>query len=246
MLPIDHVPFYANSLDALRTAFTRLGFTVSPRGRYTSGERADAVWPNHSVFMQRGWFDLLLDARPDAALGVAPGACLFLASDIAQEARKFAREDITPVETLTRAWDEPVGAHRETFAYVTLRKTQTPLSLSIIAHAYPCPDTIPAWFAHPNGAVALSGATFAADEPAWSRSVRETLDLSALKFTSAADFASSFGSVAAGIAIRVSVSSLRQTGDWLRANNVAFDAKPGALNVPPQFGLQCAFSFEEN
>ena len=84
-----------------------------------------------------------------------------------------------PAYALVRAWDQSPELGHEHFELFDIRERVCPLGLSVIAHHYPCPDTLPAWFEHPNTASALTGLIFRDAQPgAYAQRASAVLDIS--------------------------------------------------------------------
>lgn len=242
MLPIDHIPFAGPDLDALASAFSALGFTVTPGCAYTSPEYPDARWANRSVFLRQGWFDLLHAREAPANTAVTPGACLFLSDDLDAAAAALADMRRLPAYRLDRSWDGAPELGTETFRLFSIRERISPLGLAVIAHDYPCPDTLPAWFEHPNGAVELAGLVFAGGEPgAFAKPASRVLDLSGFAHWPADAFAAAFED--AEIAVRVKVASLHAARAALSPELPVRETAAGLCVIAPG-PLACGFLFE--
>lgn len=236
MLPIDHLPFPAADVDALAAAFERLGFTVTPTCRYASPEGGE--WRNRAVVFERSWFDLLQE--PLAQGGAAPFACLFLARDL--EAAVAALGDVKTSEIfhLERRFED---GPPEAFRYRNVRARVSPLFVSVIEHAWPCPDIQPAWRTHPNGATAVEGLTFGGAEPGIAAGAcGQVLDLSGFRYLDEAAFAARYGAPRAAVAVRVRVRDLAETAEALRARGAAFEAGETLVARAPE-GFGCSFEF---
>lgn len=246
MLPLDHIPLTAPDLEALAQAMRGLGFTVSPRGGYTSPETPDARWTNHSVFLRRGWFDLLHAPGAPADAPVAPGACLFLSSDIDAALESLAGFRTRPPYRLERRWDEDLGLPPETFALFDIRERISPLGLAVISHHYPCHDVLPAWMEHANTAVEVAGLVFGGAEPgAFAERAAQHLDLSGLQYWSAERFEAGFGPMERQIAVRIRVASLEKAKAAAQAAALKVVETGDGLHVTPPAPLACGFEFFE-
>jgi hypothetical protein len=242
-LPLDHLPFNAAELAGLAQAFGTLGFTVSPRGAYTSPSQPAARWPNHSVFLRAGWFDLLQEpSLPTDAL-LAPRACLFRAGDLAAAAQALSPLRTTTPYGLVRRWDQDLGLEPETFELFSLRERVAPLPVAVIAHAYPCCDIRPDWLDHPNSAQAVAGLIFAdaAPGPAATKA-GQALDLSGFQYWGRPAFEAEFGP-GVEVAVRVRVGSLGQVAAVLNAGGVGFRQGEAGICVPPHGRFGCGFAF---
>jgi hypothetical protein len=243
LLPLDHLPFNAADLAGLAQAFETLGFTVSPRGAYTSPDQPGARWPNHSVFLRAGWFDLLREPSLSADALLVPRACLFRADDLAAAARALAPLRTTTPYGLVRRWEEDLGLEPESFDLFSLRERVAPLPLAVIAHAYPCRDIRPDWLDHPNGAQAVAGLIFADAAPSPAASAAgQALDLSGFAYWGRAPFEAEFGP-GVEVAVRIQVGSLSQATVVLGDHGVGFRQGEAGLCVPPQGRFGCGFLF---
>lgn len=229
---VDHLPFPTPDLEGLAEALRRLGFTVSPRGRYL--DPAGAVYPNRCVFTNNGWFDLL--QADEAPAKVLPRGCLFLTDDLeAARERLAALEPSRRTFLLERRWDADVARPPERFRWIGLKSRRLGVQVAAIEHAWPCADLLPEWQAHANGAVEVLGLALAGEAPG------ETgLDTSGFRFLPAAELAGTYG---AERAVRVRVADLAQ------ARRALSDLRPrvvgASLVVPPHGPFACAFEFVE-
>lgn len=237
MLPLDHIAFQGPDLPALAQAFAALGFTVSPRGFYTSPDQPDARWDSHCVFMDRGWFDLL--HAPGAPAAVAPGGTLFLTSDLDAAAARLGDMRLAPAYRLVRGWEDE-HAH-ESFKLLSIRERIAPLGLAVIEHAYPCADALPQWFSHPNTAIEAAGLIFAGAQPGPLAQVADAvLDLTAFEYWEPQRFSDAFGEHV-DRAVRVRVASLAAARAAL-AGDFAVQESKGRLHVAPPRRSAAAFS----
>lgn len=235
MLPLDHLPFPTPDLEGLAQALGRLGFTVSPRGRYTQPD--GAVFPNRCVFMGKGWFDLL--QAGEAPAGVRPHGCLFLTHDL--EATRADLAELGPSRgtfPLERRWDEDIGRPPERFRWIGFKSERLGVQAAAIEHAWPCADLLPAWQAHANGALEVLGLALAAGAPG-----QTGLDTSGFRFLSAGELGETYG---AGLGVRVGVADPAQTERALLGAGLEFRRVAGSLVVPPHVPFACAFEFVEH
>lgn len=240
MLPLDHIPFQGPDLPGLAQAFGALGFTVSPRGFYTSPDQPEARWDNHCVFMDRGWFDLL--QAPGAPAAVGPGGALFLTSDLEAAARRLGDMRLATAYRLIRSRDgEP--AH-EPFKLFSIRERIAPLGLVVIEHAYPCADAMPEWFSHSNTAMEAAGLIFAGARPGpFAQAAGGILDLTGFEYWEPNRLREAFGQDVER-AVRVRVASLDAARAALAGDLVVQESK-GRLHVAPPSPLSCGFQFFE-
>lgn len=245
MLPLDHIPFPGPDMAATAAAFSMLGFTVSPQAAYTSPDFPEARWASRCVFLRSGWFDLLHAPEAPAEGPVSPGAALFLTDDLAGAAKRLGEFRQRRAYALVRAWDQAPELGHEHFELFDIRERVCPLGLSVIAHHYPCPDTLPAWFEHHNTASALTGLIFRDAQPgAYAQRASAVLDISGFGYWPADRFRSTFGDIAA-TAVCVRVDSLATLRRWAEASGLAFRESEGRLNVTAPAPLACGFQFFE-
>lgn len=241
--PIDHIPFAGHDVEALAAAFGALGFTVTPACAYTSPDYPDARWRNRSVFLRQGWFDLLHEPQAPANAAIAPGACLFLATDLDAAAAALGDMRLLPAYRLDRSWDDAPELGTETFRLFSIRERISPLGLAVIAHHYPCPDTRPEWFEHPNDAIRLSGLIFAGGEPGpFAKAAGRVLDLSGFEHWPAEAFCAAFED--AEIAVRVEVASL-EAAEAALSPQLSIRTTEAGLCVMAPSPLACGFLFVE-
>lgn len=160
---IDHVIVAVRELENARTAWSRLGFTLSPRGRHIGQGTA-----NYCVMFPSDYLELLgiVDAadsveRLDAFLArrEGPMAAAFAPAGTAEEARAaLLHRQLHPSEPrpLGRALELPEGTVTPRFSLVTLPPDETPgLDSFLCSHLTPSLMRRPEWLAHPNGAIGL-------------------------------------------------------------------------------------------
>ncbi|HEX2559353.1 MAG TPA: VOC family protein [Phenylobacterium sp.] len=232
MLPLDHLPFPTSDLEGLAEAMRRLGFTVSPRGRYVQPD--GAVFPNRCVFLKKGWFDLL--QADEAPAEVLPRGCLFLTGDV--QATRVALADLGPSRRtflLERRWDQDVGRPPERFRWIGFKTDRLGVQAAAVEHAWPCVDILPEWQVHPNGAVEILGLASTGKPPG------ETgLDTSGFLYLSAEAVAETYG---AELAVRLKVDDLWQTRRALHRGGVEWRQAGASLIIPPHGAVACAFEF---
>lgn len=236
MLTLDHIPFHG-SLTRLRSAFTKLGFQISPAGHYLSAERPEKRWPNHCVFLRSNWFDLI-GATPHQPGAHSPSACLLRTRNLSESIADLGDLVAGRRYKLARHWDEDLSLPEEAFELVGLSWKAGLLPVSIIQHAYPCGDTKSEWFAHPNTAISIAGLTLV--HPS-AQQVPEILCTSAdLSWLSFAQKATSNEST-----ITIRVSSLTAVAATLAGNGVPFDVLSDSILVTSAPDLHCAWEFSE-
>lgn len=171
---IDHVIVGVRDLDAARARWTRLGFTLSPRGRHIGQETA-----NYCIMFAADYIELLGLAGPAAAnpatlaetrMGAGRLAA-FLASREGLMATAFAPDgsaaaareallrlgiDAAEPRPLGRRLELPEGEATPRFSLVALSPAATPaLDCFICEHLTPELMRRPQWLDHPNGATGL-------------------------------------------------------------------------------------------
>jgi Glyoxalase-like domain len=160
---IDHVIVAVRDLEDARTVWSRLGFTLSPRGRHIGQGTA-----NYCVMFPSDYLELLgiVDAvdsveRLDAFLArrEGPMAAAFAPAGTAEEARAaLVRRQLHPSETrpLARQIELPQGTVLPRFSLISLPLDETPgLDSFLCSHLTPALMRRPEWLAHPNGAMGL-------------------------------------------------------------------------------------------
>ena len=178
---IDHTLVGVRDLEAARTLWQRLGFTVTPRGRHIGWGTG-----NYCIMFPRGYIELLgvVDASQftnnldnflktrEGLMGVA-----FSTDDAAECAAALRASGVTAEgpKQLKRLLELPEGTVVPEFALVHPAADAVPgLRAFVCAHLTPELIRRPDWLMHPNGVVSLLGMTIAVDEPrslvpAWRR-----------------------------------------------------------------------------
>lgn len=161
---LDHVIIAVRDLERARMGWTRLGFTLTPRGRHLGQGTA-----NYCLMFGRDYLELLgvverdehaqrLEAflkRREGPMAVA------LAPDGASEvaAATLAALGLHPSEprALGRQLELPEGTVVPRFSLMTLSPEETPaLDCFLCAHLTPELIRRPEWLTHPNGAVGVN------------------------------------------------------------------------------------------
>lgn len=162
---IDHVIVGVRDLERARMGWTRLGFTLSPRGRHLGQATA-----NYCIMFPRDYLELLGIVGDDAhshRLGeflqhregvVGPA---FAPAGAPEEARDaLAALGLHPSEprALGRQLELPEGTVVPRFSLINLPPDETPaLDTFICAHLTPELMRRPEWLDHPNGAIGVKG-----------------------------------------------------------------------------------------
>lgn len=169
---IDHLLVGVSDLEAARRAWSRLGFTVTPRGRHIGWGTA-----NYCVMFDRDYIELLgivdpqqftnnLDRfleRGEGLMGLA-----LATDDAAGAARMLSRQDIEieGPRDLTRLLELPEGTVEPAFRLVHLLGSATPgLSAFIVEHLTPELVRQAPWLDHPNGARRIVSVTAVVADP---------------------------------------------------------------------------------
>lgn len=162
---IDHVIVAVRDLDRARIGWTRLGFTLSPRGRHIGQGTA-----NYCIMFPSDYVELLGMVDPsdfvqrlDDFLTRREGlmAAAFAPAALPEEVRSaLLRLQLHPSEprALGRRLELPEGAVVPRFSLISLPQQETPgLDSFICAHLTPELMRRPEWLDHPNGAHGLRG-----------------------------------------------------------------------------------------
>ena len=163
---IDHVIVAVRELEGARTAWTRLGFTLSPRGRHIGQGTG-----NYCVMFAADYIELLgrvdsADAGDPAGRFQAfaagregPAGLAFAPAGSAEEARAaLLRRQLHPSEPrpLARRIELSEGTVTPRFSLISLPAEETPgLDSFLCSHLTPALMRRPEWLSHPNGAVRL-------------------------------------------------------------------------------------------
>lgn len=161
---IDHVIVGVRDLEHARTAWNRLGFTLSPRGRHIGQGTA-----NYCVMFRSDYLELLgiVDAadsveRLNAFLArrEGPMAVAFAPAGTPDEARaSLVRRQLHPSEPrpLSRRIELPGGTATPRFILMSLPPQETPgLDSFLCGHLTPELMRRPEWLDHANGANRLN------------------------------------------------------------------------------------------
>jgi catechol 2,3-dioxygenase-like lactoylglutathione lyase family enzyme len=173
ILGIDHTLVGVADLDRAAQDWTRLGFTLSPRGRHIGWGTA-----NYCVMFERDYIELLgildptqfvngldrfLAGRGEGLMGFA-----YASADNAATAASLAKAGLAATEPkdLARQLELPEGTALPRFKLVFLPPETAPGVSSFITH-HLTPELLrrPEWLIHANGAVGIKGLTIAIDDP---------------------------------------------------------------------------------
>ena len=164
---IDHVIIAARDLEAARDGWTRLGFTLTPRGRHLGQGTA-----NYCVMFDGAYLELLGFLEPDehgerlqAFLRQREGPMsVAFAPDgtVENAAAALTAAGLHPGQprALGRQLELPAGTVVPRFSLLTLPPEETPgLDAFICGHLTPELVRRPEWLAHPNGAIGIRSLT---------------------------------------------------------------------------------------
>lgn len=169
---IDHTLIGVRDLEAARSVWARLGFTVCPRGRHIGWGTG-----NYCVMLDSGYIELLgiidasqftnnLDkflAEREGLMGIA-----FATDDAAGCQAQLTAAGLHPdgPKDLSRKLELPEGDVTPSFKLVFLPPSETPdLRAFVCYHNTPELVRRPDWQQHGNGATALISVTVACDDP---------------------------------------------------------------------------------
>jgi catechol 2,3-dioxygenase-like lactoylglutathione lyase family enzyme len=170
---IDHTLIGVRDLEAARDRWTRLGFTVTPRGRHIGWGTG-----NYCIMLARGYVELLGIVDPaaftnnlDRFLETREGlmGLAFASDDAALCAAALRQRGIAAdgPKDLKRLLELPEGTVTPAFSLVYLPGDAVP-ALSAFVCQHRTPDLVrrPEWLSHANGAEKLLGMTLACPDPA--------------------------------------------------------------------------------
>ncbi len=171
---IDHVIVAVADLDRARLAWTRLGFTLTPRGRHLQKGTG-----NYCIMFERDYVELMgvVDRGQDTGGldeflrgGEGLRGLAFATRSGDATAAELARRGLhpTPPRDLSRQLELPEGTLLPRFKLVSLPPEETPaLSAFVCQHLTPELVRRPEWLAHANAVSGVAGVTImvAATEP---------------------------------------------------------------------------------
>ena len=161
---IDHVLIAVDDLERARMGWTRLGFTLTPRGRHLQQGTG-----NYCVMFERDYIELLgvvdaaqgtggLDAFLRQGEGLRGLAFATRAGDATAEALRRRGLHPTPPRDLSRQLELPEGTVLPRFKLVSLPPEETPaLSAFICQHLTPELVRRPRWLVHANAVTGIAG-----------------------------------------------------------------------------------------
>jgi hypothetical protein len=165
-VPVDHAIFYAGqALDELAAFFERLGFTLTPLGRHSSGS------VNRLAILQDQYLELV-GFEPGTPPTVRPelqslplGLTGIAAADRADYQRRLGRDGLLPARRLERPVDLP-GVHGiAAFTNSELRAPAPDVRVFLCRHHTPELVWHPAWQQHANGTAAVTEIAFHTRDP---------------------------------------------------------------------------------
>jgi hypothetical protein len=162
---IDHVIVGVHDLERARLGWSRLGFTLSPRGRHIGQGTA-----NYCIMFQSDYVEVLGIVDPndfvqrlDIFLAQREGlmAAAFAPAGAPEDVRAaLLGRELHPSEPrpLGRQIEVPEGSVVPRFSLISLPSDETPgLDSFICTHLTPELMRRPEWLHHPNGALGLKG-----------------------------------------------------------------------------------------
>jgi catechol 2,3-dioxygenase-like lactoylglutathione lyase family enzyme len=171
---IDHTVLAVADLEAARTNWQKLGFTLTPRGRHIGWATG-----NYCVMFPRNYHELLGIAEPGGytagvedllkTKGEGVHKLAFGTDDATAAATELKASGLNPSEpqSLKRELELPGGTVLPAFTLVHLPPEATPqLSAFLCQHLTPDLLRRPEWLVHPNGAEHIRGVIVAVDDPA--------------------------------------------------------------------------------
>ncbi len=169
---IDHTLVGVRDLEAARALWTRMGFTLTPRGRHIGWGTA-----NYCIMFDDNYIELLgiVDAslftnNLDKFLETREGlmGLAFASDDVDATKARLLAAGLHPdgPKDLKRLLELPEGTVVPEFRLLYLPKAETPdLSAFVCCHLTPELVRRPGWTRHPNGASSLAGITIIVDDP---------------------------------------------------------------------------------
>jgi hypothetical protein len=169
---IDHTLVGVRDLEAARGRWSRLGFTVTPRGRHIGWGTG-----NYCVMLEEGYIELLgivdpsqfsnnLDKLLEKREGLLGLAFATPDANACRDALAAAGLNPEGPTALKRNLELPSGTVTPEFRLVFLPPESTPeVSAFVVHHLTPELIRRPDWLSHPNGAQRLISATIVCADP---------------------------------------------------------------------------------
>jgi hypothetical protein len=169
---IDHTLVGVRDLEAARATWSRLGFTVTPRGRHIGWGTG-----NYCVMLEEGYVELLgivdpgqfsnnLDKLLERREGLLGLAFATMDANACRDALEAAGLKPDVPKQLKRDLELPTGTVTPDFRLVFLPPESTPEVSAFVCH-HLSPELIrrPDWLQHTNGAQRLLSATVVCNDP---------------------------------------------------------------------------------
>ncbi len=169
---IDHTLVGVRDLEAARARWSRLGFTVTPRGRHIGWGTG-----NYCVMLEEGYVELLgivdpsqfsnnLDTLLEKREGLLGVAFATPDANACRDALEAAGLKPDGPKQLKRDLELPTGTVTPEFRLVFLPPESTPEVSAFVTH-HLTPELVrrPDWLQHPNGAQRLISATVVCADP---------------------------------------------------------------------------------
>lgn len=163
---IDHPVIAAHDLDAARHAFTRLGFTVPPRGSHVEWGTGNLciMFPDDYLevrgILDASRFTMHLDEHLER-FGEGPMGVAFGTSDVASSRRAARANGVSTGELrrLTRNFEHPEGWTQPSFALYAPAAADIGGLMHVVVIEHLTPDLIraPGFLQHRNGCTGVNG-----------------------------------------------------------------------------------------
>ena len=173
IIGIDHSVVAVRDLERARAVYNRLGFTTTPRRRFTEWGTA-----NYGVMFEHDFIELL--GIVDSTAEVTPGLVDYLADGEGVMAVSLQADDVGSARAeLNRGGFHPSGLNEteitleapdgpvaQRFRWLRIAAETTPdMYMMLVQPLTPERMRRPEWLAHPNGALSLTGLTVVVDDP---------------------------------------------------------------------------------
>lgn len=170
---LDHAVIAVRDLDAAQDTYTRMGFTLAPRGLHSTGSS------NHNIMVgPDNYFELLSVPRPNPMqsffyefnqIGDGLAALAFTGTDSRAAGGALREKGFEPAEPLTLSREVTQGSRqgRASFTITNLAPATTPgVQVFLCQHHTRELVWLPELMQHANGAHAVAAAAFIADNVA--------------------------------------------------------------------------------
>lgn len=168
---IDHVVVLVRDLDRARSAYERLGFTLTPRGYHTLGSQ------NHCIVFGRDYVELLAVPKPHPAMqffsdflatGEGLGAIALATDDAESAQRELVASGVAAEAPLdfSRPVELPEGARDAKFRIVQLAAADTPGCRTFLCQHF-TPDLVwrEEYGSHAVGVTAIAAIGIVVEDP---------------------------------------------------------------------------------